>query len=224
MKKALFTAAFAALALSAHALTTGWDELSNGIGGMDRYNGQATNQTIWANVSGTLAANVVLSGDIGSGTILATGGNGYGTNNAIVVAIQDGQWTLSVLGTEAASYTMSNRTVSAGSNAVGIAVTRGVAGTGSDKVEVSINGQVLATVEGLSFSGPIGSYAWGQTVNQQNRYSGSATYEVFLLDGNANVALDASAIAADLAVLPEPTALALLALGVAGVALRRRVA
>ncbi len=226
MKKLFLSALLAALAFgSAQAVTTGWAFLTDGPSSAGRLNGQPSGQTIWANTSGTLAASVVLSGEnVGSGVILATGKNGFEAGNQIVLSIDNGQWKVTVCGNEVASYTGS-RDVSLGEYAIGFTMTRGTADSGKCTVTVSINGQVLASVENATgFGGPIGSYAWGQTITQSNAYTGEATYEVFLLDGNDNVALDPSTIAADVKALPEPTALALLALGVAGLALRRRAA
>ena len=102
----------------------------------------------------------------------------------------------------------------------------------STTVILSVGGVEVAKIENHNIGdGPIKWTEWGRRVGNQDAYSGNATYTVF----TTNQALDAATIASEVDNLlnpdpepdpsvPEPTALALLALGVAGVALRRRVA
>ena len=84
-----------------------------------------------------------------------------------------------------------------------------------------LNGELYGTVS--DFNANIQYISWGKQGNASNQslFAGgnTPTLDIAYVEG-----LDYAGVQAAIAALPEPTALALLALGVAGVALRRRVA
>ncbi len=199
MKRTLLTAAFAALALSAaQAVSVSWDNYGD-YDSTDRWLTGGSSQTLQLVVQATsdLAAGTLVNLD--SLTIYTRWPNTVGDDSVTQIS------SLSV---------------------------NGIAATGSTvNTEVTLAGQANSHPQTFTFSGV--TLTVGETYNLViGASSGYALYKVgasaptdsaisaFQVGNNYFVPVMSYTVTA----IPEPTALALLALGVAGVALRRRVA
>lgn len=199
MKRTLLTAAFAALALSAaQAVSVSWDN----YGDYD-----STDRWLTGDSSQTLQLVVQATSDLAAGTLV----------NLDSLTI----------------YTRWPNTVGDGSvTRISSLSVNGIAATGSTvNTEVTLAGQANSHPQTFTFSGV--TLTVGETYNLViGASSGYALYNVgasaptdsaisaFPSGANYYVPVMSYTVTA----IPEPTALALLALGVAGVALRRRVA
>ena len=219
MKKAILTAAFAALALgAAQAVTIGWKPSS--------YDWTSTNTN-----------NKTLNLSNGCGTVVAiiSTPDTFNNNRSSIFTVQDGLHSSYTGNNPGTTFRMSG-TGGATSNGKEVGVTAGQGdvtfdGTGTVTTEASqkyllsivynydaatqtmtatcyVNTTVVGTFSG-SLATPPESFA----ITNINSYgAGTSVADFFKLEEMSGY--DA----------PEPTALALLALGVAGVALRRKVA
>ena len=216
MKKTLLTAAFAALAFSAaQAVTVKWTETSSWTGGKAAITNVANGTTC---ASGAVAFAITINDGFTAPTQQQTLLKlaQWQANNSWFVMNSEGK-----LGVQNKSGTpvFSDTAVSAGNTYVLVAnYTR----TDNNNMSVawSLNGETLltATYDSPKMNGLdvelAANYLLGNTTIEVSAYEGAplSAEQIDWLTANGT------------SVLPEPTALALLVLGVAGVALRRRAA
>ena len=230
MKRFCLMAAVAALTLgAAQAAGIDWN-VSNTI---DSTNGSYLAQGsgyvpgCFANDTASFAISLSTGATLGQGVIWALG-NSYTTDgnlndgNRITVAVNDGgTLTINAFGSQTAT---SETALTTGSqNTLAITITRD--GSHNCTITLYLNGTNIATVNAQGVSGPINSIAWGSNFGA-NGYTGDIAfgeYGVYAPENGTGI-LSAEQLAnlgLTQADIPGPI---LLALGVAGVALRRRVA
>ena len=231
MKRTLLTAVFAALALGvAQAVNIDWtyvDDAQNLSGtkgaethtmGSYDFGDKIGGATTWAITWSVTLSNYTAPSDVWP--VLVGLGD---TNNAPRLFISPDGSDIRLTNGEG---TLTGGTLASGSQTdytVGISAANGTYtvvlskySETADGVNVYLNGTLIGTITGLQSGGDWQTIRWGAQSDSRNFLDAVASWEV------SNLGYITESY--ETAVLPEPTALALLALGVAGVAFRRRVA
>lgn len=217
MRKAAFTAAFAALAFSAQAVITSiWQSGDITTGDNAILNGY------WGDVTVCVTASFVLDGGIADGTeLVKLCRDGTMPANYATLKVVGNQLTLVAKGGFGSEVTVGDALdITAGKRTtISFTVQRGAQDAPSI-VTFFANGQQIGEATTLSFgyNTPF-HYVWlSESEDVTFDFLAASRTE----DGDDLAAFLASAKEAS--VMPEPTAVALLALGVAGAVLRRRTA
>ena len=223
MQKAIFTAAFAALALSAaQAVSIGWADLA----GDNKWTGQT--EKGYATVTLSAADKTWTAACLIDITTLAAAGDHYpvlfgvltdtskeatrfyysGDNNTLGSIIKHTESDNAGF-KQAPEWRPQNMTADSYEFVFSF--------DGKGTLSMYVNGTLYGTVSDTSAWNSI-TLVWGQQATTGGQeLGGTWSADLYVLDGMTYEEAKAAAI-------PEPTALALLALGVAGVALRRKMA
>ncbi len=227
MKRLLCLATALFAALSVQAITANWTHVTpNGPSAPGAGSGFGLSGT--SDRSATLAAAITYGGSVGSGVVLSFGVGGPARNlNATVDATGKYALTYGSAMDDSGFALTPGEDVFAKAGGTQIVALTARDNNGSMTIQMSVDGKVIATMTSMDTAG-FGKTQWGSAVGGGHpSYSATATYDVWMVTGTGGDAyLDADTIKKDITALslPEPTALALLALGVAGLALRRKAA
>ena len=219
MKRTLLTAAFAALTLGAvQATEIDWGLLPavSGYASLGTQTSAGRQTGIELGTKWTVLANVTINDirAINSGwpVLIGVSDNVDGDTNGQLkspwrVLIKASSQTI-----EATDVTVANApTLTTGTHEVAIT------GDGT-KLSYYYDGDLLGSITADGVAN-VSAITWGQQRPDYNVLPGEWSMDIAYVDG-----MTYDEVGDAIAALPEPTALALLALGVAGVALRRRVA
>ena len=220
MKRTLLTAAFAALALGAvQATGIDWTPLwaVDGYGSVATDTSSRGRQTgIGLGTKWTVLANVTFNdiSAINSGWPVLIGVSDNVDNNDANGHLRS-PWRVLI---DASHQTIGATDVTVADAPTLTTGTHEVAITGNDgTLSYYYDGTLLGSISVDTDS--ISAITWGQQRPDYNVLPGEWSMDIAYVDG-----MTYDEVGDAIAALPEPTALALLALGVAGVALRRRVA
>ena len=212
MKKSLMAALVAIIAFAAQATTINWNSaVSNATTA-----GSGQVLEVWDGNSLSVAAEITYGATVGSGTIVSFGQSG--SSNIVSLRVNDnGKYQLKATGmTTGADKTFDVGPTANQTDVLGLSFYRNAQNA---TIEFSINGKVIDTVSIKFQAGKLEWLEWGRAVGNTDAYNGSFAMNVDYVQQQVS--------AADInyqMTVPEPTMLALLALGVAGLALKRKVA
>ncbi len=146
---------------------------------------------------------------------------GRSTTDGVTISIANGNYTATTFGiTGGTTGTAETVAATGGKTVFGIVLDRGN-NNAIDTLNVYVGDKVIYSLTG----GNVNNQNWWQNYVVGGTFSDVGTDAPAFADTNFTIyAANSLASASDIAALPEPTVLALLALGVAGIALRRKAA